>query len=142
VQQIYYSDVNSVGNPMLPNLQTHLLGNDEGAGFGWDDMTVYKFGVQWQSSPEWTWRLGYSVANQPIPDSEMPFNILAPGVIEQHLTAGFTKALGNNNELNIALMRAFSKSVEGPNTLEVPGQQTIELKMDQWEVSAGYAWKF
>jgi len=142
VQQIYYSDVDAVGNPMLPNLSTSLLGDDNGAGFGWDDMTVFKFGVQWQSSPDWTWRAGYSYGEQPIPSSEMPFNILAPGVIEQHATFGLTKTFGNNHEIDFALMRAFSHDISGPNTLEAPGAQTIELEMDQWEISVGYAYKF
>jgi len=142
VQQIYYNDVNSVGNPMLPNLMLSLLGNDNGSGFGWKDMTVYKFGVQWQSSKDWTWRAGYSFGEQPIPDSEVLFNILAPGVIEQHATIGFTRAIGSNQDLSFALTRAFSKSISGQNPLEVPGQQTIQLKMNQWEVSVGYTWKF
>jgi hypothetical protein len=38
--------------------------------------------------------------------------------------------------------RAFSNTVSGPNPLEVPGQQTIELKMDQWQIAASYSWKF
>ena len=33
-------------------------------------------------------------------------------------------------------------TLDGPNTLEVPGQQKIELRMNQWEFSIGYAWKF
>jgi long-chain fatty acid transport protein len=142
VQRINYSEVNSVGNPMLPNLQTSLLGNDDGAGFGWKDMTIYKIGVQWQSSKEWTWRAGYSQGKQPIQDSEMPFNILAPGVIEQHATVGFTRTMASKDELNFALTRAFSNTVSGPNPLEAPGQQTIELKMDQWQIALGYGWKF
>lgn len=143
VQQIHYSEINSVGNPLLPNLRTSQLGNDDGAGFGWEDMTVFKMGVQWQSSEDWTWRAGYSIGDQPIPNSEMLFNILAPGVIEQHATFGFTKAMGGDNqELNFALTHAFSKSISGPNPLEVPGQQTIELKMNQWDIAIGYAWKF
>ena len=142
VQRINYSEVNSVGNPMLPNLQTSQLGNDNGAGFGWKDMTIYKLGVQWQSSKEWIWRAGYSQGKQPIQDTEMPFNILAPGVIEQHATVGFTRAMADKQELNFALTRAFSHSVSGPNPLEAPGQQTIELKMDQWQIAFGYAWKY
>ena len=142
VQRINYSEVKSVGNPMLPNLQTSQLGNDNGAGFGWKDMTVYKLGVQWQSSKEWIWRAGYSQGDQPIQDIEMPFNILAPGVIEQHATVGFTRAMANNQDLNFALTRAFSHSVSGANALEAPGQQTIELKMDQWQLALGYAWKY
>jgi long-chain fatty acid transport protein len=140
VQKIYYSDIKSINNPLLPNLQTSLLGNDNGAGFGWEDMTVYKIGVQWLSSPEWTWRAGYSIGDQPIPSSEVLFNIIAPGVIEQHITAGFTKTMGSNQELSVTLMHALSNDERGKNPLDPA--QTIELKMNQWEISAGYSWKF
>lgn len=140
LQKIYYSDVNAVGNAMLPNLQTSLLGDNGGAGFGWEDMTVIKAGAQWKSSPEWTWRAGLSFADQPIPDSEVLFNILAPGVIETHATLGFTRALAANQDLDVALMRGFSNSVSGTNALDPA--QTIELKMDQWEIALGYSYKF
>jgi long-chain fatty acid transport protein len=141
VQKIYYSDINSVNNPLTTtNLKPGSLGKDNGPGFGWEDMTVYKFGVQWQSNPEWTWRAGYSYGKQPIPDSEVLFNILAPGVIEQHATAGVTKKIGNNQELDFALMRAFPHEISGKNTLDP--SQTIKLKMDQWEISLGYSYKF
>jgi len=142
VQRINYSEINSVGNPFMPNIQTSRLGNDDGAGFGWEDMTVYKFGIQWQGSRDWTWRAGYSIGDQPIPGSEVLFNILAPGVIKQHATIGFTKTFDNGRELSCSVMRAFSNSVKGPNPLEAPGQQEIELEMNQWEFSVGYAWKF
>jgi long-chain fatty acid transport protein len=140
VQKIYYSDVDSVGNPLLPNLQNSLLGRDNGTGFGWDDMTIFKFGAQWQSSADWTWRAGFSYGEQPIPDSETPLNILAPAVIEYHATLGVTKKIGNNHELDFTLMRAFPNDVKGTNPLDP--QQTIKLKMDQWEFSVGYSYKF
>lgn len=142
VQKIYYSDVKAVGNPMLPNLMTALLGNDGGAGFGWHDMTVYKAGVQWKSSDAWTWRAGYSYGKQPIQSSEMPFNILAPGVIERHATAGFTRAISKTQDLSFSLMHAFSKTVSGLNPLDPPAAQEIKLKMNQWEGTVGYTWKF
>ena len=87
----------------------------------------------------WTWRAGYSYGSQPIPEKEVLFNILAPGVIEQHLTLGFSKLVNGTQELRLALIRAFSKNVKGPNPLEVPGQQTIELTMDQWELELGWS---
>ncbi|MEX2365236.1 MAG: outer membrane protein transport protein [Pseudohongiellaceae bacterium] len=59
VQEIMYSDVASIANPLLPNLQTAQLGDSAGAGFGWEDITVYKLGYQWATSAEWTWRVGY-----------------------------------------------------------------------------------
>lgn len=154
VQQIFYSDIDSIGNDFTPfntcfgsllmgasaSATSECLGGDQGVGFGWDDMTIYKFGIQWESNPDWTWRAGYSYGEQPIPDSEVLFNIIAPGVIEQHITAGFTWKTNSNQELNFALMRALSNTVEGPNPLDPA--QTIELQMDQWEITAGYSWTF
>ncbi|MBS1233304.1 MAG: hypothetical protein H6R42_958, partial [Nitrospirae bacterium] len=55
-------------------------------------------------------------------------------------TLGVTKKIGNNHELDFTLMRAFPKEVQGPNALDP--QQTIKLKMDQWEFSVGYSYKF
>jgi long-chain fatty acid transport protein len=142
VQTIYYSEVKAINNPLMPNLGMSLLGMDDGAGFGWEDMTIFKLGLQWQSSEEWIWRAGFSYGEQPIPDSEVLFNILAPGVVETHATFGLTKKFGANHEVDFALMHAFDKTISGPNPLEAPGAQTIELSMNQWEFSLGYSWKY
>lgn len=142
VQTIYYSDVAAIANP-ISNLNPggNLLGSANGPGFGWDDMTVVKVGYEWMPN-ETTWRVGVSNGSQPIPDTEMLFNILAPGVVETHLTFGFTKPLGASSELDFALMYALSNDVSGPNSFEIPGQQTIELEMDQLELGLSYAMKF
>jgi long-chain fatty acid transport protein len=142
VQQIYYSKTESIGNPMLPNLMTARLGDDGGAGFGWKDVTAYKLGLQWVANPGLTLRAGYAYAKQPIPESEVMFNILAPGVIEQHVTVGATAKAGDRMKVNLAIVRALSHSVTGPNPLEVPGRQTIELKMDQWVFDLGLSFGF
>jgi long-chain fatty acid transport protein len=139
-QEILYSDIASVGNPFLPNLVLSQLGNENGAGFGWQDMEVIKAGFQWGGNP-WTWRLGFSTGDQPIPPTEVLFNVLAPGVMEEHLTAGFSRAMGGG-ELNLSFMYAPSVSVSGPNPLEVPDLQTIALEMDQFDLEIGYSWGF
>jgi long-chain fatty acid transport protein len=140
-QRIYYSDIDSIANSLLPNLMTSLLGNNDGAGFGWDDMDIFKFGLEWERTAQWTYRFGYSYSDdQPIPDSEVMFNILAPATIEQHVSFGFTRTFASQNELNFAFMYAFQNDVEGPNPLD-PAQK-IKLEMDQWEVSLGYSWVF
>jgi long-chain fatty acid transport protein len=141
VKQIFYSGIKSVSNPFKPaDFQRGiLLGDDKGAGFGWEDMTVFKLGTQWQKGEGWTWRAGYSYGKQPIPDEEMMFNILAPGVIEQHVTFGFSKALANNHEVNFAAMFGFAKEISGPNPMEIPDQQKIKLKMSQMEFEVGYS---
>jgi long-chain fatty acid transport protein len=96
VQQIDYSQIKSIGNPILPNLETSPLGSDGGAGFGWKNVTVVKLGAQWQASPLWVLRVGYSSANEPIPSSEVLFNILAPAVIKQHVSVGATRLVGKD----------------------------------------------
>ena len=141
-QDIYYSEVKSVSNPFLPNLQTARLGDNEGAGFGWQDMSVWKFGLQYDPESSWVWRFGYSFGDQPIPESEVLFNILAPGVMEDHFTFGFTRQFGESSGLNFALMYAPEVEVTGPNPLEVPGLQDITLAMSQWDIEISYSWGF
>ena len=147
IQEIKYSGVASISNPMS-NLfppagcgggdLTQCLGGSNGAGFGWEDMTVYKIGYQFEADNS-TYRIGYSHAEQPIPESEVFFNILAPAVIEDHITAGWTLRVGDNQEFNISGLYAPSNSVKGSG-LE-PGVE-IEIEMSQWEVQAGWAWKY
>ncbi len=149
VQHIWYSAVHSIGNPFANLLNgiankkpNDLLGGSDGAGFGWRDMTVYKLGYQWQAGREWTLRTGVSYGRQPIPSSEVMFNILAPGVQEWHFTAGVTKKIGRKSEFSLAAMFSPSKRVTGPNPFDAPGQQTVSLKMQQFELEASYALKF
>jgi long-chain fatty acid transport protein len=154
IQEVMYSDIKSVGNPFSPlltqcmpgagpggsGLGAGCLGGPNGAGFGWEDMTIVKLGYQWQSSPKWIWRFGFSTGDQPIPSSEVLINIVAPGVMEEHVTFGFTRTLGKSSEVNFALMVAPSNSVTGASPFDPA--QTINLKMKQIELAATWGKKF
>jgi len=150
VQQILYSGVRSITNPMdmvnnspalpdgSPNPNFQALGTDDGWGFGWEDMTIVKFGLMYELQNAWTLYGGYSYGKQPIPESEVMFNILAPAVTESHITLGLSKAINKSHELMIAFMYAPEGSVAGPNPMEMPNQQTIEIKMSQFQIDIGY----
>lgn len=149
VQKTWYSQVDAIGNSMMPAMGTCMtrvtatspacLGGNNGIGFGWEDMTTVKFGVQYQASNDWTWRAGYSHGDQPIPDSEVFFNILAPGVMEEHFTVGFTKKYdGGRQEINFAAMYAPEHSVKGAISLT----QTVELEMKQYQLELGWSLLF
>ncbi len=150
VEHTWFSDVDAVGNP-ISNIfacptagrggtaVANCLGGANGAGFGWDDMTTYKFGVQWNSSDDLTWRAGFSHGDQPIPGSEVTFNILAPATPEDHLTFGFSRVMSSGNELSMALMYAFNNSVSGSNSFDPT--QSITFDMDQFEVEFSYGWR-
>jgi long-chain fatty acid transport protein len=151
MQKIWYSKVNAVGNP-FSNLLTGCtpgatggtgsgcLGASGGGGFGWEDISVYRIGYEWQSNPAWTWRVGFAQNDQPIPSSEVVFNILAPAVQEQHLTFGFTNQVSKASEFNFAFMYSPEEKVSGANPLDPA--QTVELKMKQYELGASWGWKF
>ena len=148
IQQIDYTDVGSVSNS-IANLSSMCmtgppdagcLGGSNGAGFGWQDMTIYKLGYEWASSDAWTWRVGYSLTDQPIPTTEMTFNVLAPGVIEQHFTFGFTRSYSNNSDFNVAVMYAPNVKVSGPNSFDP--NQNIDLEMYQYELAFSYSKHF
>jgi len=146
LQQIYYSDVAAIGNPGLSSLQacgggdaTSCLGGSNGAGFGYEDMTVLKVGYEWEQN-DMTWRVGISKGDQPIPDGEVMLNILAPAVVETHITGGFTMPIDSSSEFSFAAMYAPSNSVKGPTGFE--DSQMVELKMDQFELQGTYTMKF
>ncbi len=141
VQHIFYEDVKSVSNAsdLVFTPGSIQLGTDGGLGFGWKDMTIGKFGVQWECLPDLTLRGGYSHGNQAIASNQVLFNILAPATTNDHFTLGLTKIL-NNTELNISFMYAPEDRVYGtnPNT----GTQTMNLHMDQLEVECGLGFHF
>lgn len=134
IQQIQYSQSDAIGNSSRRLLSGGKLGDK--VGFGWDDMTIYKLGYTWPTQKDWTWRVGASYGQQPIPSDEVTFNIVASGTIEYHYTAGFTKKLDNGNSVDVALMYAPEKCVSGPS-LFVPSN-TIELCMDQFSIDVGF----
>jgi long-chain fatty acid transport protein len=116
----------------------NCLGGSNGAGFGWEDMTVFKLGMEWYANANTTYRFGYSYGEQPIPDSEVLFNILAPGVMEQHFTFGMTRKGSNGGAWNFSLMYAPSNSVKGVNPFD-PTQE-LEIEMSQFEFEVSYLW--
>lgn len=145
-KRIFYGDIDAVSNPFA-RLDTVsdpavLFGSPGGPGFGWEDVDIVKLGLEVPVGSSVRLRAGASLNTNPISESEVMFNILAPGVQEQHYTAGMTWQIGDDHAINIAGMYSPPSSVQGPNPMELPGQQTIELEMSQWEATIGWTWSY
>ncbi|MBF0183198.1 MAG: outer membrane protein transport protein [Magnetococcales bacterium] len=142
VQRILFSEIKAVGNnngvAMAPG--SIILGTDNGLGFGWNDMTIYKLGVQWRATPEWTMRAGYSKSNEVIPGQQALFNILAPATVTDHVTFGFSWTMDEKNSLNLSATHAIEKRINGtnPNT----PTQTGSLHMYQNELELSWSYRF
>mgnify|MGYP001827288040 FL=1 len=141
-QRIQFEEVASVSNAadlvFFPG--TTLLGTDDGLGFGWDDIDVYKVGLQWEYRPDLSFRAGFGYASETFEDVQALFNVLAPAVIRKHFTFGIGKKLASGNEVNLAIMYAPEEEVHGtnPNT----GPQTGHVEMSQWDLELGWTFRF
>lgn len=139
-QKIKYSNVKSINNT---SSQGGPLGADNGAGFGWEDVRTIKLGVSHQYNSNLLLRAGFSHNKQPIPPSQTFFNILAPGVVEDHLTLGSTFILADKSEITLAYMHAFKKTVNGSGSIPPgfpPGFGGGEANLNMYQNSIGIAY--
>jgi long-chain fatty acid transport protein len=151
-RRINYNGVPSVGNPSANLLQcaggnvSNCLGGSNGAGFGWQNVNAYKLGFEYQYSSELTLRAGYSHNDNPIRAQDVTINILAPGVVQDHVALGFTYKTKTGGELTMFYMHAFDNSVTGSsffNNFTPPGASagTETIKMYQNSLGIAYGWK-
>ncbi|MGC2855752.1 OmpP1/FadL family transporter [Novispirillum sp. DQ9] len=145
-ERIFYGDVKSISNTGAAGQggcftsPGALLGTDEGCGFGWQDMDVWRIGVEWQATPQLALRTGYSVNSGFADGQEVAFNILAPATIKQHASVGLTYAFNPTWGLSAAYTRAFSESLSGNSpTL---GGAPVTLRMDQHIGSVGVSYRW
>ena len=117
------------------------LGLDEGVGFGWEDLNIYKFGASYQHSDKLNLSVGFSWNDRnPFDETQIMFNILAPAVIRAHATFGVQYKVTENGTLNLGYTRAFEADVDGsdPNI----GAQQVNLKMNQNIGTIGYTYRW
>lgn len=146
VTQINYGSIKSLANPgtLFPQVSGLVMGRENGSGFGWKDMTVFKLGVSYEYRPDLVVRAGYNYSKMPITSQNTYFNILAPATVEQHLTLGATWTLNNKSELTLSYMHAFQQSVAGvPNgNGQTVAGYPVDLKMSQNAVGIAYGWRW
>jgi len=154
-KRIWYSTVDAVGNPSAnilnctptgvgtPAAGAGCLGADNGAGFGWDDISIIKVGMEWRPAERTAVRLGYGYSENPIGSADVMFNTIAPGVVEHHIDGGIQLPIFTNWDLEVSGDYSFDNSVTG---FELAGAgnptQQIEISMHQYEVMVGMTYHF
>ncbi|MHB1528914.1 MAG: OmpP1/FadL family transporter [Acidiferrobacteraceae bacterium] len=154
VQRIMYGAIPSVGHPgnymnqcfsspTEPN-SPYCLGGENGPGFGWKDITVYKLGYQIATSRQWTWRAGFAYNTQPVSGNQLMFNTLAPGVIQRDITAGFTRHIAHNQDLTVAAMWGMPQKVyQGPDPSFLQfGKGPSYVYLHEYELNLNWGIKF
>ncbi|GAB4121596.1 MAG: outer membrane protein transport protein [Sideroxydans sp.] len=146
VERINYADVPSVGNAFtsLPPAYGGTgpqLGASNGVGFGWQNMTALKLGVSHAYNSKLTVRAGLNHNDQQIPSSQTLLNILAPGVVQNHLSLGATWTLADKSELTVAYVHAFQQTVNGSASIPAAfggGESNISMYQDSMAISYGW----
>jgi long-chain fatty acid transport protein len=142
-KRIWYGDIKAINNSSLllrnaaggdPNAR---LGEDGGAGFGWDDIDIFKVGLEWRYDDQWTLRAGYAYNENPIGSDDVAINILAPGVVQHHITGGFKYAWSDDLDIEFAAAFVPENDVSGQHPF---GAQDIEISMWQMEATLGAVW--
>jgi len=147
-QRINYSGVDSIGNTSQPPIafpcgsgNPTCLGGSSGIGFGWSDINVWKLGAEYKYNQNWLFRAGYSHNDNPISSTDVTFNSVAPAVITDHITVGFTYTLASGNELTMSYMHGFENDVTGPVNMYFPVGGTDKIQMYQNSLGIQYSWK-
>jgi long-chain fatty acid transport protein len=85
-------------------------------------------------------RAGYNKGDNPVHGADVTINILAPGVVEEHLTLGATMKLDAQSEVTASYMHALSNSVTGNSFFGNGIQETVTMK--QSSLGIQYSRKF
>ncbi len=139
---IDYEGVAAIGNS-LKNFtdKGKLFGQEGGPGFGWKSINVFKLGVAYAASADWTYRVGWNHGDNPIDSSEVSVAFLAPAVITDHLTLGFTNRIDVNSEYTVDFVHSFKNSVSGPFAAPF-GNGTMTVEMEQNFLEVAYSKMF
>lgn len=142
-QRIFYSGVGAVSNP---SMNGKAYGSSGGPGFGWHDVDVYKIGVEYRPNDTWTLRAGYAYSDNPVQPADVMLNILAPGVVTHHFTAGATYKMSKKDSLDFAFVYAPESTVSGQIPPGNPpagfGGGTVKLHMHQYIAQVGWTHDF
>lgn len=154
-QRINYGDVKSIANssvmPLDPGMAGAGIPNSLGCsscrGFGWSSIDVYKLGAEYRYNDKLTLRAGYNYSQNPIQSRDVTFNMLAPGVVQQHYTLGLTYGVTKDSEVTVAYMHAAKNSVSGSSLFSYflgPGNSagTDKIEMSQDSLGIAYGIKF
>jgi len=150
-ERINYTDSRSVSNPsaLLLNCMggdpASCMGGSNGPGFGWKDIDVWKFGVEYVVDPKLTLRAGYNRSENPVQSADVTFNILAPGVVTDHYTVGATWRLDATAELTLYGLYAANNEVTGTSLFVpfgAPPSTTEKIQLKEYTVGIGYTSRF
>ncbi|HRJ53249.1 MAG TPA: outer membrane protein transport protein [Candidatus Thiothrix moscowensis] len=110
--------------------------------FGWDNQTVYKLGVKHKVTDKVAIMAGVNRGKSPVGSEDTTAGVLAPAVVENHVSLGTEVKLSSKSKLIASYVHAFDNTVKGSNKDLVQGSDLFDLSMDQNAVGVAYSVEF
>lgn len=147
VEEIWLKDISNYGNShdallsggSCPADSSTCLGGGNGAGFGWNNATVYKIGAQWQVTEKTTLRAGFSHNNQVLSDQYATENMVTPGsLIRNVFSIGATEKISKKDLINGVISYIPKQTLTSQNLFSGAANQTVTLAVQGFGL--GVSW--
>ncbi len=136
-ERIFYGDVASIADS---GQLSGLLGSAGGKGFGWQDMDIYRIGLQWKAMDDLALRTGYSHSTMFTKGQNALFNTIFPATVTDHASVGATYDITPAWSVSGAYTHAFNSALNGWNQND--STQSVKLQMSQDEATVGFEYKW
>lgn len=133
--------LNVIANAGGNSTDPRALGMDNGMGFGWKDMTVYKLGVIYDATDRLTVRGGLNYGKMPIREDQAVFSALAPAVVERHISVGFTYKMQGKKDWELSGFYMYVPEEKVAVNAQAVVDQ-VSYKMSQRMIGVGFGSKF
>ena len=143
-EYIHWSKIKALHNPLEPNLQVALLGDNNGPGFGFRNQNYYRVGAEYRINDCFTVRAGFRHANTPIRKSQAAVNVLTLDLVEDFVTVGGTWKFNECNEISMFYAYGFEHSLNGKGAIPVIpfGGGNVKIKEKKYALAIGWGWLF
>lgn len=144
VEYYRWKPIKSLSNPLLPNVLVSLLGENNGAGFGFRNQTKYHVGIDYNINDCWIVRAGYVHSETPTRNSQTAANSLIDDLVQDYITVGFTWNYSCSLEVSALYAHGFKHTLKGTGSIPVPifGGGNAELKESKNALAFALGWKW
>jgi len=149
-QHIFYDEIDAIANSNDKDLTpcftespkpSYCLGGEDGLGFGWDSMDIFKLGVRYDYNEKLSFMGGVSYNTEFSEGRQALFNVLAPATIRWHFTLGATYNHSSTDAFNIALAYMPTEELDGTSP-SITQTQTGSIFMEQQEIEVSWSHRF
>jgi long-chain fatty acid transport protein len=93
------------------------FGDDNGPGFGWESINVWKLGFDWRVRDNLTLRAGVSMNDSPVTSRDVSLAVIMPSITTREQTLGATYRLDASNSLSFYMSTATGPELNGISTV-------------------------